>query len=160
MLVVLENPNALRYEDVIIKTIKENTTQTVVQTPCKRGASFDGFFAKENRITSIFEAKYWRPTPYKDENLKKEGWFIDKHKLENLTIACKLLCVPAYLFCGYGEVVYVFKPVDDFGRVTIPVSEKQKMLPITTMGSNTDRILRNVVCISLQYIVRTLNVTK
>lgn len=144
MLVVEENSMAIQYESEMIASIQKNTTQTVIRTPNISGAMLDGFFVKNNVVTSCFELKYWRYNEKNEARLKLGLWFLDDTKIEAMRNSSKYFGVPSYLFGGFDKSIYIFILCDKKGSVCFPLYPKEITMPKTTMGSCQTLVKRHI----------------
>jgi hypothetical protein len=158
MLAVQQNPNALFYQDVMLDAIRLQTDQQIVQTPKISGAMLDGFFVKNEVVTSCFELKYWRNTESNSKRMDIGVWFLDDYKLQSMQNASKYLSVPCYLFAGFGSCIYVFKICNSKGDRLFCFNQKEIHMNNTTMGSEKTIVKRTILEFQISNAIKTIKI--
>lgn len=146
MLAVIK-PEATKLQDVVLNSLKFNTTHDVVQTPLISGACVDGVFCKNGVLTGVFEIKCWQNTLKNTERFLLGKWFTDKYKFESMQNLSKILCVPSYLiaYLEGSNLFYVFKVCNKLGVYCFPFVQKEIQMKNTTFGNNLKIVKRQIV---------------
>lgn len=158
MLAVQENKEALQYQSIMLNAIQLQTNQQIVQTPNISGAMLDGFFVKNNVVTSCFELKYWRNTENNAKRVDSGIWFLDDYKIEAMQNASKYFAVPCYLFAGFGSCIYVFKLCNAKGERLFCFNQKEIHMNSTTMGSQKTIVKRTILEFSISNAIRIIKI--
>ena len=130
---------SLRYEEIMLKAIKEKYNVDIIETDKNSPALCDGFIVQNGIVTGVFESKCRNATI---EDFRKWGsWLVTYEKIDGLAWMSSKLCIPAlgFVYSIPDKAILVWNITDNEGNYTFEPTVRKTKTQASINGGQAER---------------------